>query len=1284
MPANYHAALADAAWKVRLEAAEQMVAWVSEDGVADGLDSEVLMRFLCKTPGWGEKNFQVSAKLYQVMQIMAERSSTFGKPAASLIIGPLTDKLGDMKLKKPAGEALTTIAEKTSLAFTLTQGYEPMTKQKAPKAQADALVWIKQQIIDFGIAGIPLRELITFVKGALGSPNATVRSSATALLVQIKIGVGADISGFIEDLNPTLLGTINKDFDKVADQTAPEPTRTQADLKEVAAAPGKGGKGGADPLDDLIPRVDLDKLVNQTTIINDSRNEAWKVRKEAFDSLSALLDVKSNQRLKPNMGEVATVLKKAMADTNLAVKMQALSIVTKIATGMGQPFEKYNRILVHAIASVTADQKATTRTAGVNTLGAIADACGSLDTMFTGLGASLESTNPALRAAVLGFVADRLDAQPPTRHSDLTSLAANVVSCLEDRNGDVRKAATAVLPFVVASAGYDYVMDQTSKLKPASKATIVPLINNARSAAAAAEPAPASAALAPAARAVPTPARPTSLKPPAKTASGAATPRTSSAAGGGVPRPGLGLGGGRSIAMKALSGAPAPRPASSLSHTSDDRPASVRSRLAAASASASASATSPPTPTSPNGRTLPFVAAEPQGRISRLKKDAVRWTLDAGSRADMLEYLHAQMEAPTSPGVLSLLFSKDHKAEEDFMAALAVIAEFYDTETSASFGLPDAELLAIQLANVDLALKYAALRLLSNNTQLANRCLEVVSAVLDVLARTGERLSETEARLFVPALVIKLGDAKFGARLGTLFESLDKIIPASQVVQLLFQYGLEDKGAGKTCKNESLQLIEKAYRRRGSVLRKDDRAFYEVIAKCINDQGTRQAALTLMALLQLQGESKHLQAVVAAMPTAAKDMLANRRATMAAAQGGAHAEPAGAAALSRSQSARSSVAPAVPRLSRDFTSGTSSPGPSSRPASRGTPSRLAAPTATRHIPTPSGRPRPGAASARSIQPPSSRLPAAPAENGSHGRLSMQPLARRAPAPALSEAAMVIQAIRVPDVEGATEALKTAAGMIEDDDPDMIAEARNLIAALTYQLEVPPALEDFVDPIQLRRIKHLMRCVHMAFNKTVIVDKLTLDPVKACFTGIRVYYASLELYAESAGPKDAASPTDELRDYISMVLSAIITTPPRELVYMMLFDSLVDLCAEMTPPHKRIAGEIGVVLQCTYKRVRSVDADLRSGKIGAGALLAIIENLLQVIPPVQWRRRPKYGLPHGDLPLRVVKTLLQRVIGECKSRTTVCWSFRTDKQSTPRKSTSASMTSCRTSSVLMPT
>jgi cytoskeleton-associated protein 5 len=47
-----------------LEAAEEMVKWVEEGG-AEKVDSEVMMRFLGKTPGWGEKNFQASFSTHQ-------------------------------------------------------------------------------------------------------------------------------------------------------------------------------------------------------------------------------------------------------------------------------------------------------------------------------------------------------------------------------------------------------------------------------------------------------------------------------------------------------------------------------------------------------------------------------------------------------------------------------------------------------------------------------------------------------------------------------------------------------------------------------------------------------------------------------------------------------------------------------------------------------------------------------------------------------------------------------------------------------------------------------------------------------------------------------------------------------------------------------------------------------------------------------------------------------------------------------------------------------------------
>jgi cytoskeleton-associated protein 5 len=56
------------------------------------------------------------------MRTLADKSPSFGKPSAALAIGPLSEKLGDMKLKKPAGDALVAFAEKTSFAFVLAQG----------------------------------------------------------------------------------------------------------------------------------------------------------------------------------------------------------------------------------------------------------------------------------------------------------------------------------------------------------------------------------------------------------------------------------------------------------------------------------------------------------------------------------------------------------------------------------------------------------------------------------------------------------------------------------------------------------------------------------------------------------------------------------------------------------------------------------------------------------------------------------------------------------------------------------------------------------------------------------------------------------------------------------------------------------------------------------------------------------------------------------------------------------------------------------------------------------
>jgi cytoskeleton-associated protein 5 len=60
VPKEIQTGLADAQWKERLASAEQMVTWL-EDGAAETGDSEILFRFMAKTPGWNEKNFQVGS-----------------------------------------------------------------------------------------------------------------------------------------------------------------------------------------------------------------------------------------------------------------------------------------------------------------------------------------------------------------------------------------------------------------------------------------------------------------------------------------------------------------------------------------------------------------------------------------------------------------------------------------------------------------------------------------------------------------------------------------------------------------------------------------------------------------------------------------------------------------------------------------------------------------------------------------------------------------------------------------------------------------------------------------------------------------------------------------------------------------------------------------------------------------------------------------------------------------------------------------------------------------------
>jgi len=85
--------------------------------------------------------------------------------------------------------------------------------------------------------------------------------------------------------------------------------------------------------------------------------------------------------------------------------------------------------------------------------------------------------------------------------------------------------------------------------------------------------------------------------------------------------------------------------------------------------------------------------------------------------------------------------------------------------------------------------------------------------------------------------------------------------------------------------------------------------------------------------------------------------------------------------------------------------------------------------------------------------------------------------------------------------------------------------------------------------------------------------------------------------------------------------------------------------EGTLATSRQAKHAELILKCIWKRARSVEDDLGDGLLDPIALLRIIEDFLQTLPPTEWRRRAQTSVPLGDMPLRTVKVIIQHVVSK---------------------------------------
>ncbi|KAF7363414.1 Microtubule associated protein [Mycena sanguinolenta] len=1192
IPSSIMTDLGDANWKTRLAALDEMTTWVG--GVINDVDAEVIVRALGKK-GWAEKNFQVSAKIYAICSLLAEQCPSFGRSCPALCVAHLSEKLGDLKLKKPAGDTLLVFAEKTSLQFVLNQAYEPLSKQKAPKVLADALTWINTALLEFGIAGLTRMLLFEQV------PPKT--------LVTVKLFAGSSIKDFLEDLNAQLLNTITGEFDKVEGNPAPEPSRTQADLASVVASSStaNGAGAGGDPLDDLFPRVEVDSLLKGTTILADAKSDSWKTKKEGLEAFQAILDQGSNKRLKPAMGDIGQVLKARVADTNKAVQSLALDIVARIATGMGRPFEKHSRLFVLPVATVLADQKAPIRVAALQTLTAIANACEGLDSMVQGLHTALESSNPLQKGTLMQWIVDWFREHEPSSGLDLSSWAAPIVSSLDDRSPDVRKGAQALLPVLITSAGFDHVLHQTNSLKPASRNSAVPLIQAARPAAPA-QSAPTKGPPAPIS--IP----PTSDSPPPESPSTASmAPKTSSKLVG--VRRKLPQGSSRPDSRAETPVEPPPSRAGKAPVAGLRRPGP-----GANSAKSSAPSTPPPSVS------LPFSGTNLDAKKSRLGKDASKWINEGGpTRKDLADLLQTQMEPHASKELVTRLFSHDHNAVNDHISGLTTICELF---ASAQGG--DASVEAVCVANFDLPLKYASIKLHEPQPNLISKCLEAVESVLAFLRGVNYQLTDNEALCFIPTVVYKLGEPRepVRVRVQQIIQELPKVYAYSRVFQILLEHGLKSKVA---------KTRQGALDEMGSILKKSGMGACEptkafpTIAAMISDKDASVRKSALGALSEgytLVGEK--VWTLVGPLSPKDKTQLEERLRRVPGPNNGG-----GGGAARSSQS--SSCSPAMKPRS-------ASPAPSNLP-------RVPSPVRTARVPvsnsavpsSPTGLPRPKFPTAAApATVPERRAPSPPPPAQEEASDPTQPEGS-------DDITITISSILSSDPTRSVDALKKIqkilavgpdAGPSSPQYRELAEHTEGLIETITLQMaHVFDRPDDLVPDENFRLAKHLIQTLNTFCDHAFLAESLTVDILTSLLEELTLRLLETD--------DSSVKKVKDLSRFINMIVLRLFATGRRMSIFRALFALLLQIVkpfpANGTAPDSKEAKVAELVLKCVWKLARNIPQDLAEERLDPVELFPAIEHFLQSVPPNEWRARATNKVPCGDMPLRTIKVIIQHVV-----------------------------------------
>ncbi|XP_042026470.1 protein MOR1-like isoform X2 [Salvia splendens] len=454
--------LKSAVWKERLEA---IVSFKEQVESQTDLDPsvEMLIRLLCVIPGWNEKNVQVQQQVIDIVTHIAATASKFPKKCVVLCLSGITERVADIKTRAQAMKCLSTFCEAVGPGFIFERMYKIMKEHKNPKVLSEGLLWMVSSVDDFGTSHIKLKDLIDFCKDVgLQSSAAATRNATVKLIGVLHKFVGPDIKGFLSDVKPALLSTLDAEYEKNPHEASAVPKK----VVKVTDSTSSAVTGGMDGL----PREDISEKITPT-LLKGLESSDWKIRLESIESVTKILEEANKRILPAGTGELFGALKGRLHDSNKNLIIATLSTIGALATAMGQPVEKSSKGILSDVLKCLGDNKKHMRECTLSTLDAWLGAA-HLDKMLPYVTAVL--TDAKVGAEGRKDLFDWLTRQLAglAEFPDAIQLLKPTASAMTDKSADVRKAAEACFNEILRVCGQETVSKNLRDIQGSALAII--------------------------------------------------------------------------------------------------------------------------------------------------------------------------------------------------------------------------------------------------------------------------------------------------------------------------------------------------------------------------------------------------------------------------------------------------------------------------------------------------------------------------------------------------------------------------------------------------------------------------------------------------------------------------------------------------------------------------------------------------------------------------------------------------------------------------------------------